>query len=119
MSMLARTQFATSDWLSAEKEAKILRALGYDRSVVGPMLVRSYAMQKRWPDILADIPAVAAKPEEQAMNLALRSVAYFGMGDLNQAQSLVEAAGKLSPDEVLVHLQRARIALARKDAELG
>lgn len=117
--MLARTQLATSDWLSAEKEAKILRALRYDRTVVGPMLVRSYAMQKRWPDILAEIPAVASKPEEQGMNLALRSVAYLGLGDLKQAQNLVEAALKLSPESGLVHLQWARTALARKDAEMG
>lgn len=117
--MLARTQIMTSDWLSAEKEVKILRTLGYDRTVVGPMLVRAYSMQKHWQEILMDVPAVAAKPDEQAMNLALRSVAYLGMGDMAQAESLVEAAAMLSPDDFLVHLQRARVAVGLLDPVIG
>jgi tetratricopeptide (TPR) repeat protein len=117
--MLVRTQLATNDWISAEKEAKSLRTLGYDRVVVAALLVRSYAMQGRYQDILADVPAVASRPEEQYANLALRSVAFLGMKDVGLAKQLVDAAAALEPDAFLVHLQKARVALSTSSINDG
>ena len=112
---LIRSLLRTGDWLSVEREARTLRALGADRTKVTPMLVRSLAYQKRYADILTELPPVSARPEEQAMNLALRSVAYLGMGDLAQARSAVAAAQRLPGAEFHVRLQAARLALAAKD----
>ena len=112
---LIQTLLATADWLSVEREAKTLRALGVARTAVAPMLVRSYANQKRYADILLEVPAVASRPEEQAMNLALRSVGLLGLGQLPQAQAALDAAAALAPDDFLVRLQKARLALARRD----
>ena len=112
---LIRSLLRTGDWLSVEREARTLRALGADRTKVTPMLVRSLAYQKRYADILTELPAVTARPEDQAMNLALRSVAYLGLGDLAQARSAVAAARQLAGGELHVRLQAARLALAGKD----
>lgn len=117
--MLARTQLETDDWISAEKESKTLRTLGYDRTVVAPMLTLAYAKQGKYQDILADISATTARPDEKYVNLALRSVAFLGMNDVGLAQQQVDAAAKLAPDAFLVHLQKARIALARNNIDLG
>ncbi len=113
--LLAQTQLVLADWISVEKEAKILRALRYDRVVVNAMLARAYVMQGHYQDVLTDIPGVVGKPDEQAVNLALRSWAYLGLNDMLQAQASLDAAQRLVPTEPLVVLQAARMALARRD----
>ena len=49
------------------------------------------------------------------MNLALRSAGFIGLNDLMQAQAALDAAGELGPNEFLVRLQKAKLALARRD----
>jgi tetratricopeptide (TPR) repeat protein len=117
--MLAKTQLATDDWVSAEKEARSLRGLGYDRAAVAELLVRSYSMQGHYQDILTDVPAVAANPDEQYLNLVLRSVAFLGMKDVGLAQQLIDAAAALAPNAFLVHLQKARLLQAKGDVTAG
>src|SRR4051812_7132132 len=55
--LLARTQLDLHDPVAAEKELKIARALRYERSIITPLLARSYMMQERYQDLLADVPA--------------------------------------------------------------
>ena len=113
--MLAQTQLLMSDWVSAEKELKIARALRYDRSILLPMLARSYLAQERYADVLSEVPATALRMEDRVTNLVLRSMAYAGLNDLGQAKATIEAAGELAPDSPLVLMQTARIALSRKN----
>lgn len=113
--VLAQTQLLLADWLSAEKEARALRTLRYDRMVVNAMLARALVMQEHYQDVLTEIPAVASRPEEQALNLALRSRAYLAMGDVVQAQSSLDGAVQQRADEPAVLVQQARMALSRRD----
>lgn len=112
---LIQTLLATDDWLSAEREAKTLRALGVERAVVAPMLVRAYAGQRRFRDILTEASASASRPDEQAMNLAFGGIAYLGLNDLVRAQAALNDAAALAPNAFLVRLGQARIAAARQD----
>ena len=113
--VLAQSQLLLADWLSVEKQARALRTLRYDRLVVNAMLTRALVMQKHYQDVLTEIPAVASRPEEQALNLALRSRAYLGMGDVVQAQSSLDGAVQQGADDPAVLVQQARMALARLD----
>lgn len=111
--LLARTHLDLHDAVAAEKELKIARALRYERMVVTPLLARSYLMQGRYQDLLADVPANAASPEERVTNLALRATAYLLMGDMAQAQSTLDTAAEAAPADPKVQVVRARMALAR------
>ena len=113
--LLARSQLMTSDWVAAEKEIKIARALKYDRVTLTPMLARTYLMQEKYQELLVDIPASGASPDEVARNMVLRSMAYLGLGDLTRAQTSLDQATRSLPDDPGVLMQGARLALARKD----
>ena len=113
--LLARTQLALSDPVAAERELKIAGALHYERSVINPLLARSYIMQERYPELLNEIPALAAKDDEMAANLVARSAAYVRMGDLQQAQLSLDGAKRVSPDDDAVRFGELRLAAARGD----
>lgn len=114
--LLARVQLLLGDWVGAEKGIKIARALRYDRAALMPMLARSYVMQERYADVLAEIPANSSDPEERWQFLIFRSMAQVGLGDLGAAKASVDAAAAVKPDMPAVLLQQARVALMRKNA---
>ena len=110
--MLARISTVLADWASVEREARTLRTLGYDRLIVTPMLAQAYLMQGLPQSVLSEVPTVATRPEEQAVNLAMRSRAYVDLNEPAQARANLDAAVQLAPGNSAVLLQQARMALA-------
>lgn len=113
--LLARAQLDLNDAVAAEKELKIARALRYERSIINPLLARSYFMQERYQDVVADVPANATRAEERLTNLSLRATAYALMGDVPQAQASLDAAAEISAFDPAVSLARAYVESARSD----
>ena len=115
--LLARTQLDLNDPVAAEKELKIARALRYERAVLNPLLAQAYMAQGRFQDVLTDVPGTVSRDVELVPNLVARARAYIGLQNLALAQATLDSAAAVAPDDAGVLLVRAKLSLARGDAE--
>ena len=113
--LLAQTQLVLGDPVAAEKEIKTAAGLGWNKANVAAILSQSYVAQKKWSDILSDIPQRGATPSQTAFLLISRAYAQRGLNDNRAATATIADAESLAPDNAEARVVGARFALADKD----
>ena len=112
---LGELQLRAGDPVAAEKELKLARGLNYDPNAVTPLLAAAYMAQRRYDDLLADVPEVGGTPEQTGRNLLLRSQAQAVLKDLTGAVASLVRAEEAAPQNVDIRIAKARLALFTKD----
>jgi putative PEP-CTERM system TPR-repeat lipoprotein len=107
------------DLASAEKEFRRAREAGYAVDAVNPMIARALLGQSEFQRLLDVLPAPADSSPEAATLLALRTTAELELGRKEDARKSLQRALQAAPDNAEVHLARARLALADRDAGLA
>ena len=113
--LLGRVQAQLGDLLAAERELKRARGVGADPPAIQGLLGQIYLSERRFKDVLSEIPASSPNPADAARNLALRSRAHLGLEDMRAAGLSLAAAQKLSPANAEVLVATARLEFARRD----
>ena len=90
--MLAGAHAHLGDVLSAERDLKRARVLGADRDLVTGELARIYLAERRFKDLLTEVPATGGRAEMTARNMALRARAQLGLGDIGAAVAALATA---------------------------
>ena len=112
---LAQTQLLLGDPVAAEKELKSAEALGASNGDVRIQLGRAYLAQRKFQQVLDEVPANGATPEALGRAMLLRGVAHAGLNDMaTAAESMTQAEAAL-PGDAEVLLASARLALAQRD----
>ncbi len=112
---LGEIQLRGGDPIAAEKELKLARGLNYDAGAVTPLLGAAYMAQRRFEDLLADVPDTGATPEQTGRLLLLRSQAQAAMRDLTGAALSLGKAEQAAPKDVDIRIAQTRLLLANKD----
>ena len=112
---LAQAQVLSGDFDAAEREVRTARDLGYSADASVPVLAQALIGQRRWADVLAQVPPTAAKPDEAARNLAFRSVAQVNLRDIAGASASVAEALRLAPADVEVLGTATRLSIFQND----
>jgi len=112
---LAQLQLQGGDPIAAERELRAARDLGYDADVVTPLLGQAMLAQRRFDDVLAQVPATASKLEATAVNLVIRSLAQISLQKLAEAKAGLAEAQRLAPQNVDAVATSARLALLQND----
>ncbi len=108
--LLAQLDIASDDPIAAEHEIQQAMRLNWDRASSLDVLSQAYMRQNKWADILKEIPATGATPEQTAYYLMTRAVAQRGLNDLKASTATLAEAEKLAPQNAEVHLVAARFA---------
>ena len=116
---LGEMQQQGGDSIAAEKELKLARELNYNPALVTPLLGQSYLAQRRFQDLLTDVPAEGGTPELTAKYLVLRSMAQVGLRDVPGAKASLDAAERAAPRDVDVRLAETRLALLERNTTLA
>ncbi len=116
---LGEMQQQGGDSIAAEKELKVARELNYNPALVTPVLGQAYLSQRRFADVLTDVPTEGASPEVTAKYLVLRSMAQVGLRDVPAAQASLAIAERVAPKDVDVRLAETRLALLERNTVLA
>lgn len=116
--LLAKVQLRLGDPVAAENELKQAIALRYPGPELTPLLARAYLGERRFRDLLRDIPADAGKlpAAEAAQVLVARSQAQIALGDAVSARASASAAERLDPKLAEAPLAAARVLFAEGEA---
>ena len=109
--MLAQLQMATDDPIAAEKEIKRAIELSWDKASALAVLSQAYMREKKWPEIIAEIPDHGASDGQTAYYLMTRAVAQHGLGNKADAGKTLAQAEQLAPQNAELRLQAARFAI--------
>ena len=123
--LLAQSYLQIGDGASAEKELKRAQELGASPDQVVPLLAKSYLLQAKVRQLLADFqPDKLTSPQARATLLAAQGTAHLALKEFAQAQDKFDAALKLdggSSDALLGRLRAAiyqqHIAEAQQQAD--
>ncbi len=112
---LGDLQLKAGDPVAAEKELKLARSLNYDPNAVTPLLAAAYLAQRRFEELLADVPETGGTAEQTGRNLLLRSQAQAALKDAKGSADSLARAEKAAPGNVDVRIAKARLAMSGKD----
>ncbi len=111
--LLGRALLKSGDVEAAEKELRLARQLRADESVVLLPLAQALSAQRKYAELIAEIPADRLPAGVQAEVLVERGIAFLETGQLDAAQREFQRARDLRPDfarasagDVLVTLRR-------------
>jgi putative PEP-CTERM system TPR-repeat lipoprotein len=111
--LLGRALLKSGDVAGAEKELRLARQLRADDSVVLLPLAQALSAQRKFAELIAEIPADRLPPDVQAEVLVERGIAFLETGQLDAAERELRRARDLRPDfarasagDVLVTLRR-------------
>ncbi len=113
--MLGKLQLKSNDPIAAEKELKLARSLNYDNGLVTPLLGAAYMAQRKFDELLADVPDAGATPEQTGQFLLLRSQAQAALNDSKAAAVSLAQAEQAAPDNVDIRIAESRMAAANRD----
>lgn len=108
--LLAQLNIAADDPIAAEHQIRQAMALNWDQASSLAILSQAYMRQNKWPEILKEIPAKGATPEQTAYYLMTRAVAQRGLKDNDTSAQTLAEAERLAPQNAEVHLVAARFA---------
>lgn len=112
---LGELQMHLADPVAAEKEFRIARAVGADRSVVVPQLADALLAQGQNDETLKQVPATGATPDDTAAFGYRRAIAQLGLGDVKAATATLDTARRVAPDSIMAMLTSARLSAAHED----
>ena len=108
--LLAQLDVAADDPIAAEHEIQQAMKLNWDKGSSLNVLSQAYMRQSKWTDILKEIPAEGANPEQTAYYLMTRAVAQRGLNEIDASAETLAKAERLAPQNAEVHLVAARFA---------
>jgi len=112
-------QLRTYEAVAAEKELKTARAMGATEIDLPVQLARSYMLQDRGKELLAEFQPPAATPELTSELLLLRAFAQAGQKDPEAAKASLAEAERLAPRAPNPRLAEARIAVGQHNLDLA
>ncbi len=108
--LLAQLRLASGDSAAAEHEIKNAMALHWDAASSSALLAQAYIQQKKWNDLLKDIPDHGASAEQTAYFLMTRAVAQRGVKNNAAAAATLAQAQRLAPQNAEIHVVAAHFA---------
>ncbi|MBU8536726.1 XrtA/PEP-CTERM system TPR-repeat protein PrsT [Falsiroseomonas tokyonensis] len=112
---LAEASLQLGDAETAQREARAALERGHDPAAATALLLRSYLIQGRMRDLLADFPEVQAPPDVAAQVAAARALAQLSLRDVAAARSSVALAERLDPGALEPGLAAVALAVAEGD----
>ncbi|WP_439596832.1 XrtA/PEP-CTERM system TPR-repeat protein PrsT [Falsiroseomonas sp.] len=112
---LAEASLLLGDAETAQREARAALERGHDPAAATALLLRSYLVQGRARDLLADFPEVQSPPAVAAQVATGRALAQLSLGDLAAARSSVTLAERLDAAALETSLAAVALAVAEGD----
>ncbi|MFQ5957732.1 MAG: XrtA/PEP-CTERM system TPR-repeat protein PrsT [Alphaproteobacteria bacterium] len=106
--LLGEIYVRVGDGASAEKELLKARDRGLDEARVIIPLGRAYLLQGKYEAVLDEIRSGDREGEIEAAVLLTRGQAYLGLDRIDEAETALQEAARMRPDD-----PRAKLALAR------
>ncbi len=108
--LLARVHLDLRQGAAAEQALNRALGAGAPAAEVGPLMIEALLQQRAFARALdaASTGPGAADPQARAELLAMRAEAYRGLGDMEQAQLILDQALRIAPDNAAALIERAR-----------
>ena len=116
--LLGTTYLALGDPASAEKEISRARELGAAAQDVLVPLAHAWNDQGTYERTLKEVAVDDAAPgQDRTDALVVRGMAYLGLGQLEAAETHLDEALAITPDDAAALVGRARLAMQQEDLE--
>jgi len=106
--LLGKSHLGNGDAASAQKELEVARRLGWSNNDVLPALAEALLVQRRNQDVLS-LEVFDLNTEAAGNVYAFQAVAAASLGRIQEADGLIAAALRESPDSFDIRMAKARI----------